>query len=386
MESKRIKVIPKNPNPLFKKWLKEWVDEAEKKKKKISQTYQRALDSLNKYPLTLYSGHDCAILENFGPKICQMLDEQLERHLNERLDLNQYQCHKDKISEIQKKETLKVSDLIRSVEAACLTDNSFAQDALIDSGEEIEMEERSAQFDDSLTHEIEEEICFKEKEDNFQDVEIPVELLSSSAESSDDSLDKLIRKYDPKAVRKKRKPQSQEKFVEDQKETQIIEIISQSPPPLMTNSPISVFAKGESKLRKFKTFDGGKQHLAGPSFASSPISKFLDVEESFLSPMSPNSLKKYDNDEFDRLATKYDFMSPIPAASRKTSPIKLVKKASKTKLKTNEEIPVPATVRLATTQSIPEEDEDDIRYTSVDDINPHDYNVVLLIDIGETSG
>ena len=38
---KRIKVKLKHANPLFRQWLQEWIDEAEKKKKKISKTYQR---------------------------------------------------------------------------------------------------------------------------------------------------------------------------------------------------------------------------------------------------------------------------------------------------------------------------------------------------------
>lgn len=38
---RRIKVKLKKPNQLFKLWLKEWIEEAEKKKKKISKTYQK---------------------------------------------------------------------------------------------------------------------------------------------------------------------------------------------------------------------------------------------------------------------------------------------------------------------------------------------------------
>lgn len=45
---KRIKVKLKEPNPLFRKWLQEWIDEAEKKKKKISKTYQRGKEIAKK--------------------------------------------------------------------------------------------------------------------------------------------------------------------------------------------------------------------------------------------------------------------------------------------------------------------------------------------------
>lgn len=37
----------------------------------------KALESLQKYPLVLYSGRDCAILDGFGGSICAMIDKQL---------------------------------------------------------------------------------------------------------------------------------------------------------------------------------------------------------------------------------------------------------------------------------------------------------------------
>lgn len=372
---------------MFKKWLKEWIDEAEKKKKRISQVYQKSLDSLNKYPLTLNSGYDCAILENFGPKICHLLDEKLEKHLNERLDLHQQQSYEDKISEVQRRETLKVSDLIRSVEAACLTDNSFAQESSNRIDEDVEMHDGTLQHD--LSNEID---VVDEQTNNSLDIEIPVELLSSSAESGDDSLDRLIRKYDPEAAKKlkKKKPASAQKVAVEHQNDNVIDI-SQSPPlHLMLSSPISTFPRNGTRFKKFKTFDGGKNHLAGPSYASSPISKFLDVEQSHFSPLSPVPVvSKYGDDEFDRLAAKYDFDSPVPVVvnQKSPSPVKLVRKPSKTKLKAVDDTPAPAPVaRLIATQSIPEEDNDDIKYTSVDEINTLDFNVLLIVDVGETSG
>jgi hypothetical protein len=386
MEHKRIKVIPKNPNPLFKKWLREWIEDAEKKKRKISKVYKRALDSLNKYPLTLYSGHDCAILESFGPKICQMLDEKLEQHLNGRLDLFQQTCYKDKISEIQRRDAVKVSDLVRSVEAACLTDNTFAATLeIID--EDMEMSEVSFHNDVSFKEDIDQENLSP-----AGDVEIPEELLSSSAES-EDSFDRLLRKYDPekatqKKFTKKRSKQS-ENVIKRQKVTnseQIIDLsISPEASPVIpiTYSPVSTIAKGGTRLKKFKTFDS---HLAGPSYASSPISRFLDVEITNQSP--PISMSKYGDDSFDRLTAKYD-CPPVIAAAPTSPAKKLVKKPSIPKLRTVNEIlkKVPSKAKLTTTQSIPEEDaDDDIKYISIDEITPHDYNVVLLVDTAETSG
>ena len=380
METKRIKVIPKNPNHLFKKWLQELIDDAEKKKKKISKTYQRALDSLNKYPLTLFSGHDCAILENFGPKICQMLDEKLEKHLNERLDLYQQKSYKDKISELHRRENLRLSDLVRSIEAACLIDNSFAPEALADIEED----------DDDLME--------VNQEDDLNDIQIPEDLLSSSADS-DDSFDRLLNKYDPEAAVKRKKLQKQnsldsqkvfkrqKKIVSQPNVTNDVIDLSQSPSsyaPITTlSSPVSALpAKRVTKFKRYKTFDA-QNNLAGPSYASSPISKFLDVETTSVSPRSPAIALDHD-DEFDRLAAKYDFVSPIVGVKKPT----VTKKVPTARLKTILEAPatILPPVHIPASQSIPVDDEDEIKYTSIDDIDPMDYKIILIVDIGETTG
>lgn len=76
---KRVKrKIKKCQNPLFEKWLKEWKDEAKKSGSEMHYTFNRALTSLKKFPFKLNSGKECIILENFGSKICQMLDKKLE--------------------------------------------------------------------------------------------------------------------------------------------------------------------------------------------------------------------------------------------------------------------------------------------------------------------
>lgn len=393
MESKRISVTQKNPNALFKKWLREWIEEAEKKKKKVSKIYERALDSLMKYPLTLYSGHDCAILENFGPKICQMLDERLEKHLNERLDLYQQTSYKDKIAELQRRENLKMNELVRSVEAACCTDISLAQPSLHDIDEnEVDMEDIATQVALYRRQTIDDSI---EQENVPADVEIPEDLLSSSADS-EDSLDLLVRKYDPEAAAKKKqlkrvKTVDSSDLIRRHKKTftevrnveddDLIDLTQGLPGP-MTDSPKSTFRNG-TKLKKFKSFDT-RNNLAGPSFASSPIPTCFDAQTNVGQVFPDHD----DEDEFDRLASKYDFISsPIAAPSIKpacTKPAsKLTKKASSTKLPPISEV---AAARLVATQSIPEDENDELKYISIDDINPTDYNVVLLVDIQETSG
>ncbi|XP_052251235.1 crossover junction endonuclease MUS81-like isoform X3 [Dreissena polymorpha] len=77
---KKKKKVP-CPNPLFEQWLKEWRDSAAEKNMKSQYTYGKALKTLQKFPLKLESGKDCKILENFGDKICKMLDDKLAEHI-----------------------------------------------------------------------------------------------------------------------------------------------------------------------------------------------------------------------------------------------------------------------------------------------------------------
>ncbi|XP_053133398.1 crossover junction endonuclease MUS81 isoform X2 [Hemicordylus capensis] len=72
---------PGCPNPLFQRWLGEWRDQAAERGRPRSQrAYERALSSLQKYPLPLSSGREARILQHFGEHICRQLDERLERH------------------------------------------------------------------------------------------------------------------------------------------------------------------------------------------------------------------------------------------------------------------------------------------------------------------
>lgn len=390
METKRITVIQKNPNVLFKRWLREWIEEAEKKRKNAGKTYERALESLIKYPLTLYSGHDCAILENFGPKICQMLDAKLKKHLVERLDLYKQTSHKAKIAELQRRDNIKLNELIRSVEAACCTDISVAQASLHDTLDD-DMEDIAAQVTAHRRQTIDESF---EQEDDPADVEIPEELLSSSADT-EDSLDLLVRKYDPEAAEKKKKlkrvktvdssdliRRHMKTFTQAKSlEADTIDLTEPFAGPTVGDSPKSSFRNG-AKLKKFKSFDT-RSNLAGPSYASSPIATCFDAQPNFVQASPCHD----EEDEFDRLAAKYDFASPITASPVKPvcakPAAKLTKKASSSKLPA---IPELTTQRLASTQSIPEDEDDELKYISIDDINPSDYNVVLLVDIQETSG
>uniref|UniRef100_UPI0037E8CFA1 crossover junction endonuclease MUS81 n=1 Tax=Semicossyphus pulcher TaxID=241346 RepID=UPI0037E8CFA1 len=79
----RKRALPSCPNPLFLKWLTELRDEAKEKGLKIQYTYQKAISSLNKYPLPLQNAKEAKILQNFGDGICKILDEKLQRYYRE---------------------------------------------------------------------------------------------------------------------------------------------------------------------------------------------------------------------------------------------------------------------------------------------------------------
>ncbi|CAL9694084.1 unnamed protein product [Knipowitschia caucasica] len=75
----RKRVLPSCPNPLFLQWLTELRDEAKEKGQKIHFTYQKAIKSLNKYPLPLKNAKEAKILQHFGDGICKVLDLRLQR-------------------------------------------------------------------------------------------------------------------------------------------------------------------------------------------------------------------------------------------------------------------------------------------------------------------
>lgn len=80
IRSQRIYLRQHQPNPLFEKWLIEWLAYAEQKNSIKKHSLAKALNALRLYPLVLMSGRDCCILDGFGQKICQMLDQRLREH------------------------------------------------------------------------------------------------------------------------------------------------------------------------------------------------------------------------------------------------------------------------------------------------------------------
>ncbi|KAF8565770.1 hypothetical protein P879_07093 [Paragonimus westermani] len=70
-------------NVLFERWITKAMEEAFTKELKSYHTYKKALFSLRKYPLMLSSGKECRILEGFGPKLCDFLDDMLSKYAAE---------------------------------------------------------------------------------------------------------------------------------------------------------------------------------------------------------------------------------------------------------------------------------------------------------------
>ncbi|KAG4075406.1 hypothetical protein HA402_015059 [Bradysia odoriphaga] len=101
----RIKLTQIGPNPLFEKWLMDWIKQAEDNNSMKKHSLTKALDSLRKYPLLLKTGRDCAILDGFGVGICRMLDEKLKMVEN----VASEQRHDESFKEAVHKATIKIN-------------------------------------------------------------------------------------------------------------------------------------------------------------------------------------------------------------------------------------------------------------------------------------
>ncbi|CAH8524748.1 unnamed protein product [Schistosoma turkestanicum] len=77
------KPVGGGPNILFQYWITEAMEKAFIKDAKSYYAYRKALSSLKKYPLLLQSGKECKILEGFGMKLCDYLDEKLHNYAND---------------------------------------------------------------------------------------------------------------------------------------------------------------------------------------------------------------------------------------------------------------------------------------------------------------
>ncbi|RHZ64173.1 hypothetical protein Glove_326g198 [Diversispora epigaea] len=83
MPPKKIKETATCGNPLFLKWLGEWMESERATNNKIYYTYKKAYESMSKYPLPFSHPSEAAILNGIGPGICQKLEIRLQKHCEE---------------------------------------------------------------------------------------------------------------------------------------------------------------------------------------------------------------------------------------------------------------------------------------------------------------
>lgn len=279
--------------------------------------------------MPLWSGHDCAIIEGFGEKICNMIEEKWQKYLQNCPDVDAALCFKDKISTLQNKHIEEVNEIIINIEAAKLVDDSALSETEIknqtEHNEDLSMiiEENCDDSDIEMLDIPSEEPAVLNRE-NIEPVdEIPNEL--------EDSFDRLIKKYQPKQI---------------EVQTKVTATVKQS--------PTSLSALPNRQLKKFKSFN---TNVAGPSYASSPIAS--RVQNLPVSRSPKRAMKE-----------KLDGLSPIIPEKRR----KISEKKDDNVVLSPPKFSHPS----------PEEKEDDGRkYISVDEINPQDYEVILIIDIGE---
>ncbi len=70
-------------NPLLLGWVKEWWDTARERNSKGVTTYKHAYDALRACPLTFAHPSQLQQLKGFGPKLCERLTDQLQKHCQE---------------------------------------------------------------------------------------------------------------------------------------------------------------------------------------------------------------------------------------------------------------------------------------------------------------
>ncbi|XP_068218425.1 crossover junction endonuclease MUS81 [Palaemon carinicauda] len=100
---RRKKKVVRHSNPLFDEWLAEWEREAANIGSNMRFNYRRARNSLKLYPLPVYRGKDCKVLAHFGDKICQMLDQKLNKYIDENGPIVWEEIHKVMASPASKK-------------------------------------------------------------------------------------------------------------------------------------------------------------------------------------------------------------------------------------------------------------------------------------------
>lgn len=72
-----------SPNALLLSWVREWYDTARERSSKGVLTYKHAYDALRKCPMPFDHPSQLQQLKGFGPKLCERLTVQLQKHCDE---------------------------------------------------------------------------------------------------------------------------------------------------------------------------------------------------------------------------------------------------------------------------------------------------------------
>eukprot|EP00124_Ichthyophonus_hoferi_P003305 Ihof_evm2s280 gene=Ihof_evmTU2s280 len=67
-------------NPIFVKWLEEWLREAQMKGSKMEFSLRKAARNMRKYPICLKSGQDALLVEGVGKFLAKRLDDTISKH------------------------------------------------------------------------------------------------------------------------------------------------------------------------------------------------------------------------------------------------------------------------------------------------------------------
>lgn len=99
--------MEKRPNLLIEKCLKEMIKKS--KNPNVQKGFKKALVELRKYPLPLKSGRECSIIIGFGDKICNIVDEWLDKRKKkdeEKVEIaNEFHKQQNEFYKQQKKNT-----------------------------------------------------------------------------------------------------------------------------------------------------------------------------------------------------------------------------------------------------------------------------------------
>uniref|UniRef100_A0A6A7G8E3 Crossover junction endonuclease MUS81 n=1 Tax=Hirondellea gigas TaxID=1518452 RepID=A0A6A7G8E3_9CRUS len=82
-KARRQTVKYRHANPLFDQWIQDWEEQAKKADSNMRFNFARARKALRLFPLPVYCGTDCKVLQYFGDKLCSMIDKKIAKYEEE---------------------------------------------------------------------------------------------------------------------------------------------------------------------------------------------------------------------------------------------------------------------------------------------------------------